>query len=206
MNSAPLRIRRATTDDLQNLKMLWDSMRLPANEFEKRLTDFQIVESVEQGFLGAIGIQMAGRNGRLYGEAYTDFSVADAARELFWDRARTIAAHNGVFRLWTQENSPFWVRWGFHAATPEITARLPQDWNETSSPWLTIQLKDEEAIASVEQRLDAFKLTEKQRTAGTLAQARSMITTITVIGFGIGIVLIGVAIYLCVSRGLLRMR
>jgi len=36
MSPPHLRIRRATTDDFQNLKALWDSRQLPADDLEKR--------------------------------------------------------------------------------------------------------------------------------------------------------------------------
>jgi hypothetical protein len=108
--------------------------------------------------------------------------------------------------LWTQENSPFWVRWGFQPATVELLERLPAEWKHSGDKWLTIQLKNEEAIAALDKELEAFRESEKKRTAETLDQARTMTATITVIAFILGIVLIGVAIYLFVRRGFLPMR
>jgi N-acetylglutamate synthase-like GNAT family acetyltransferase len=202
MSSPNLRIRRATTDDFQSLKSLWNSMRLPADELEKRLTEFQVIEAADGQIVGAIGVQIIRQHALLHSEGYTDFAVADAARQLFWERIQTITAHHGVFRLWTQENSPFWVRWGFQPATIELLERLPEEWKHSEGKWLTIQLKNEEAIAALDKELEAFRESEKKRTAETLDQARTMTTTITVIAFILGIVLIGVAIYLFVRRGL----
>ena len=200
MNPPTIRIRRATTDDFQNLRRLWNSMRFPADELEKRLTEFQVVEAADGPIVGAIGVQINGRHARLHSEGYTDFAVADAARQLFWERIQTIAAHHGVFRLWTQENSPFWVRWGFQPATLEQLERLPAEWKRPGEKWLTIQLKDEEAIAAIDKELEAFRESEKKRTAQTLDQARTMTTTITVIAFILGIVLIGIAFFLFLRR------
>jgi N-acetylglutamate synthase-like GNAT family acetyltransferase len=200
MNPSTIRIRRATTDDFQSLKSLWNSMRLPTNELEKRLTEFQVVEAADGQIVGAIGVQIIGQHALLHSEGYTDFAVADAARQLFWERIRTITAHHGVFRLWTQENSPFWVRWGFQPATIELLERLPAEWKRSEGKWLTIQLKNEEAIAALDKELEAFRESEKKRTAETLDQARTMTTTITVIAFILGIALIGVAIFLFVHR------
>jgi len=202
MSSPNLRIRRATTDDFQSLKSLWHSMRLPTNELEKRLTEFQVIETADGQIVGAIGVQIIRQHALLHSEGYTDFAVADAARQLFWERIQTITAHHGVFRLWTQENSPFWVRWGFQPANAETLERLPDEWKPSEGKWLTIQLKNEEAIATLEKELEAFRELEKKRTAQTLEQARTMTTTITIIAFVVGIVLIGVAIYLFVRRGL----
>jgi N-acetylglutamate synthase-like GNAT family acetyltransferase len=202
MNPSAIRIRRATTDDFQSLKSLWNSMRFPADELEKRLTEFQVIEAADGQIVGAIGVQIIRQHALLHSEGYTDFSVADAARQLFWERIQTITAHHGVFRLWTQENSPFWVRWGFQPANAETLERLPDEWKPSEGKWLTIQLKNEEAIATLEKELALFRESEKKRTAQTLDQARTMTTTITIIAFVVGIVLIGVAIYLFVRRGL----
>ena len=206
MSLPNLRIRRATTDDFQSLKSLWNSMRLPAGELEKRLTEFQVIETADGQIVGAIGVQIIGHHALLHSEGYTDFSVADAARQLFWERIQTIAAHHGVFRLWTQENSPFWVRWGFQPATIDLLERLPAEWKRSEGKWLTLQLKNEEAIAALDKELEAFRESEKKRTEETLEQARTMTTTITIIAFVVGIVLIGIAFYLFMRRGFLPMR
>jgi N-acetylglutamate synthase-like GNAT family acetyltransferase len=206
MSPPNLRVRRATTDDFQSLKSLWKSMRLPADGLEKRLTEFQVIEAADGQIVGAIGVQIIRQHALLHSEGYTDFSVADAARELFWERIQTITAHHGVFRLWTQENSPFWVRWGFQPATVEILERLPEEWKRSEGKWLTLQLKNEEAIAALDKELEAFRESEKKRTEETLDQARTMTTTITIIAFVVGIVLIGVAFYLFLRRGFLPMR
>ena len=175
-------------------------MRFPADELEKRLTEFQVVETTDGQIVGAIGLQITGHHALLHSEGYTDFSVADAARELFWERIQTIAAHHGVFRLWTQENSPFWARWGFQPANAETLARLPEEWKRSEEKWLSIQLKDEEAIAALDKELAQFRELEKKRTAETLDQARTMTKTITVILFILGIILIGAAIFLFMRR------
>jgi N-acetylglutamate synthase-like GNAT family acetyltransferase len=206
MSSPNLRVRRATTDDFQSLRSLWKAMRLPAGELEKRLTEFQVIETADGQIVGAIGVQIIRQHALLHSEGYTDFSVADAARELFWERIQTIAAHHGVFRLWTQEKSPFWARWGFQPANAETLARLPEEWKCSDEKWLSIQLKDEEAIASLDQELAQFRELEKKRTAETLEQARTMTKTITVILFIVGIVSIGIALYLLIRRGFLSVR
>jgi N-acetylglutamate synthase-like GNAT family acetyltransferase len=200
MNPPNFRIRRATTDDFQSLRSLWKSMRLPADELEKRLTEFQVIVTAGGQIVGAIGVQIIRQHALLHSEGYTDFSVADAARELFWERIQTIAAHHGVFRLWTQENSPFWARWGFQPANAETLARLPDEWKCSEEKWLTIQLKDEEAIATLDKELAQFRELEKQRTAQTLEQARTMTKTFTVILFALGTILIGAAIFLFMRR------
>src|SRR5262249_51403092 len=140
MNPGQLQIRRATVDDLPALKAMWTAAQWPVSELESRLTEFHVVESGGQ-FAGALGVQILRQHGRLYAEDYADFSVADAARKLFWERIQVVAANLGVFRLWTQETSPFWTRWGFQPANAETLARLPEEWKKLEGRWLTLELK-----------------------------------------------------------------
>jgi len=202
MSLPNLRIRRATTDDFRSLQALWNSMRFPADELEKRLTEFQVVEAADGQIAGAIGLQIIGHHALLHSEGYTDFSVADAARQLFWERIQTIATHHGVFRLWTQENSPFWVRWGFQPATIGLLDRLPVEWKRFGEKWLTIQLKDEEAMATLEKELETFRELGKKQVVEAMEQARTMTTAITIIAFAVGIALICIAIFMLARRGL----
>ena len=101
-----LHIRRATVDDLPALKALWLAAQLPADKLKDRVTEFQVVEA-DGKFAGAIGVQIVRQHARLHSEDYADFSVADAARELFWERIQKLAANHGVFRVWMNEVSSF---------------------------------------------------------------------------------------------------
>lgn len=202
MNLPGLRVRRATTDDLPGLKPLWRSMLLPADELEKRLTEFQVAETADSKLLGAIGVQIAGRHARLHSESYVDFGHADAARQLFWERLQTLASNHGVFRLWTQESSPVWSGYGFRSANAAKLASLPQEWQPVRGEWFTLQLKDEEAIAhALDQDLAAFMSLERQNTERAFQQARTLKAVVTVIGFTIGIVCFVIAAYLVFHRG-----
>lgn len=198
----PLKVRRATTDDLPALKSLWTSMHLPAEELEKRLTEFQVVVDADDLFLGAIGFQVARQHALLHNEGFTDYSIADNARQLFWDRIRVLAANFTVFRLWTQERSSSWKTFGFRPPEPEILARLPDEWkNEFDGAWLTFQLKDEAAIAeALGTTFAGFMDAEKRQTARVMEQAQTMRTIITVAGFVLGALAFGVAIYLLVHK------
>ena len=178
------------------------SMRLPAEELEKRLTEFQVVENAEGEVVGALGFQVFGQHALLHNESYSDFAVADAARELFWERLQKLAANHGVFRVWTQERSPFWKSFGFQPPSAEVLARLPAGWkNEFDGGWLTLQLKNEEVItAAMEKGLASFKDSEKKHAAQISEKARLIKTIVTVVGFAIGILSIGFAVYLFAHR------
>ena len=206
----PLKARRATVDDLPALKSLWTAAQLPADALESRLTEFQVVENHGE-FAGAIGVQIVRTAALLHSEDYADFAVADAARELFWERIQTLAANHGVFRVWTQETSPFWTHWGFQAANAEILERLPEEWkNLESRPgtperskgrWLTLELKNEDAIKdALGNQFSNFMESEKEKTNRVAASGRKINLFITVIGFTVGIVGIAVAIYLFMHR------
>jgi N-acetylglutamate synthase-like GNAT family acetyltransferase len=174
MTAPALNVRRATVDDLPALKALWLAAQFPADELESRLTEFHVVESGGQ-FAGALGVQIVRQHARLHSEDYADFAVADAARELFWERIQKIAANLGVFRVWTQETSPFWTHWGFQPASGETLARLPEEWKQLEGRWLTLELKNEEVINQVLQNQFAgFMDTEKQQTARVASRARTM--------------------------------
>lgn len=190
-----MHVRRATVDDLNALRAIWTSLRLPADALEKELKDFQVVEAGGQ-VVGTIGIQFCQQYALLYGEGFADFSIADAARQLFWDRIQTLAANHGVFRIWTQEDSPFWLRWGFNPAGAEILSRLPEIWKTSGGKWFTLQLKDEEAVAvALENKFAGFMDTEKQRTARVSEKAHTIRTVITVAGFGIFFICVLVLLY-----------
>jgi len=202
MNPLPgLRVRRATVDDLATLRAIWLSMRLPADELERRLKEFQVVENTDGNVLGAIGIQISRRHALLFGEGFSDFSAADPARELFWERIQTLAANHGIFRIWTRETSPFWTRWGFQSANAEILSRLPEEWKAPEGTWLTLELKNEEAVtAALENKFAGFMDAEKRQTARVMEKARLLKNIITVVGFVVGILGAAIAIYLLIHR------
>lgn len=198
---ANLRVRRATVEDLATLRGIWDSMRLPAGELEQRLKEFHVAENGAGNIVGAIGIQCSGQYALLYGEGFSDFSFADASRELFLERLQTLASNHGVFRVWTTEQSPFWTRWGFQPAGPELLSRLPEQWKSADAPWLTLQLKDEDAVAeALKTKFAGFMDSEKQQTERVRAHAKTLTTVITVIGFAIFFLCLGVIVYLLKHR------
>ncbi len=195
-----LQLRRATVDDLPALKALWHAARLPADELKDRVTEFQIV-TTGGNFAGAIGVQIARQHLRFYAEDFADFAVADAARELFWERIQKIAANHGVFRVWTQETSPFWKHWGFQKAPAETLERLPAEWKNLAGDWLTLELKNEAAIThALENQFGNFMAAEKKQTAQVAERARKLKLSITVASFAIFFVCVAVAVYLLLRQ------
>ena len=82
MSTAPFQCRRATIDDLPALKSLWQSMNLPVPDLERRLTEFQVAVDSGNTLIGAVGFQMAGKQGLVHSEGFTDFGAAFAGRDL----------------------------------------------------------------------------------------------------------------------------
>jgi N-acetylglutamate synthase-like GNAT family acetyltransferase len=195
-----LHIRRATVDDLPALKALWLAAQLPADKLKDHLTEFQVVEADEK-FAGALGVQIIRQHARLHSEDYSDFAVADAARELFWERIQKLAANHGVFRIWMIEDSPFWTRWGFQPASVETLARLPDEWKNLEGRWLTLELKNEDAInTALKNQFAGFMAAEKKSAAHLAERARQLKLFITIAGFGIFFVCLVVAGWLLLHR------
>ncbi len=193
MNSVKYRVRRATVDDLAALRALWQPMGFPAEELERRLTEFQVAEDTEGKLLGALALEINTRHGRVNREAFGDFSLAEELRPLLWERVQSVAQNHGLVRLWTQEHAPFWRRCGLSPANAEALERLPAAWAGQPGEWLTVQLRDETAVLSIDKEFELYMATEKQKTADTFRRAKTLKTISTVIAILLGIfVLFGV--------------
>ena len=200
MTAPNLRARRATVEDLDTVRPLWTSMRLPVADLEPRLTEFQVVEDEQGKLIGGIAFEVGAQQGRLHSEGFTDFAHANAARELLWNRIQKLASNHGILRLWTQEDTPFWNQTGFKAADAETFKKLPTGWNTGNASWLTLQLKDENAIASIEKELAMLMANEKKQSARIFQQARTLKTIATLIAFILAILAFGAAIYILMKR------
>jgi len=170
---------------------------LQVDDLEKRLTEFQVVQA-EEGVIGGLGVQILGQNAWLHSEAYQDYTSADEVRALVMERIRALASNHGVFRLWTREKAPFWAHHGFRPATPETSTskRLPEAWAKLGGDWLTLQLKDEEALVSMEKELALFMDSERQRSQRALHHAKLIKTIATIIALIFAIFVVGAVLYL----------
>jgi hypothetical protein len=167
------RVRRATLDDITQLTAIWKSMGFPVEDLAKRITEFQVAERVDGQVVGALGLQVAERQGRVHSEGFSDFALADQLRPLLWDRMHAVATNHGLLRLWTQEQAPFWSHCGLLAADSESLEKLPAIWRPLTSPWLTLKLKDDvETLVSLDKEFALFMESEKQRTQKAFQHAR----------------------------------
>lgn len=202
MTSVTYRVRRATIDDLNTLKALWESMRIPLADLEKRLTEFQVVEDSEGKVLGGIGFQIIGRHGLIHSEAFSDFGAAEEARSLLWTRISALALNHGIARLWTRENAPFWSRNGLQSPSEDALARLPAPWDRTAPGLLTLRLKDEDAIANADKEIEMLMQAERLRTSETLGATKKFRTMVLWLAALFALVLLSTLVWLVLRNGI----
>ena len=206
MNPPHFVVRRATLDDIAQLTALWESMRFATEELARRVTEFQVALSAEGQLLGALGLQIAERQGLLHSEAFTDFSYADQVRPLLWERLHAVATNHGLLRVWTQESAPFWSHCGLAAPDPPALEKLPAVWRNLPSRWLTLKLREDvEAVIAVDKEFALFMQSERQRTDRAFQQARALTLIATLIAVALLVtVLIGAFILFQKNPQLLR--
>ena len=206
MTSPKYRVRRATLDDIGPLTSLWQSMKLPAEELARRITEFQLAEDPDGKILGAVGLQITTRHGRIHSEAFTDFALADHVRPLLWDRIHSVAKNHGLLRLWTQEHAPFWNHCGLLKPDADALEKLPPVWRNTEPNWLTLKLREDVAeVISADQEFALFMQAEKARTERAFQHARILKAIATLIALIVlGIVVAGAVFVLRKNPNLLH--
>jgi N-acetylglutamate synthase-like GNAT family acetyltransferase len=197
VSSSKYRVRRATLDDIGQLTALWESMHYPIPELSRRVTEFQVAEGPDGRVLGALGLQIAERQGLVHSEAFSDFALAEHLRPLLWDRLQTVATNHGLLRVWTQEQAPFWNHCGLIKAGPETLQLLPASWRGPSSAWLTLKLRDDvETVVALDKQFAQFMQSEKQRTERVLQHARRLNTVAMLLAVALLIVVLAWAVSL----------
>ncbi len=197
MTSTGYRVRRATLDDIGQLTALWKSMKFPDDELARRITEFQVAESDVGQLLGAVGLQIAERQGRIHSEGFVDFASADKLRPQFWERLHAVANNHGLFRLWTQERAPFWNHCGLAKPDAEVMEKLPGVWRGLPDSWLTLKLKEDvQEVLSADKEFAVFMEAEKQRTARAFAQARVLKFVATLIAVAVLLLVVSGAFFL----------
>ena len=197
VSSPKYRVRRATLDDIGQLAAMWESMYYPTEELARRVTEFQVAEGPDGKVLGALGLQIAERQGRVHSEAFSDFALSEQLRPLLWDRVHAVTTNQGLLRVWTQEQAPFWNHCGLAKPDQEALEKLPAAWRGSSSDWRTLKLRDDvETVMSVDKEFAAFMQSEKQRTEQVFRRARAFKTFATVIAFALLLAVVGWAVSL----------
>lgn len=188
MTTAGRQVRRATVEDLPQLRELWRSQNLPWQQFERQFKDFQVVQTDSGRIVGSLGLQIEGTEGWLFAETFAPEGTVEALRAELWQRARIVAQNHGLVRVWTQFNDVFWQMQGFTAAGPEQLGKRPAAFAGVDGPWWVLPLRQESVAGlSLEQELAVFEQAQRaerealQRKA-RVARAIALVVAVAVLG------------------------
>lgn len=189
MNVSNCQLRRSTVDDLADLRRMWNEYNLPVATLEKRLTEFQIVETPDGQVLGTIGLQISGLHAKIHSEAYKFRELSLELRPRLWDRIKSLARGQRLVRLWIPQEpgvSVFWGEEGFEVPSAHLLTQLPPALAEThAGSWLTLQLREQsETRLSPEQELAIFQH-QAEQSARINRQLRIAKTLAALAAFGI---------------------
>jgi hypothetical protein len=205
MSLPQYRVRRATLEDVGQLTSMWVSMQFPAQELARRVTEFQVAEGPDGLVVGAIGLQMSGKQGQVHSEAFTDFALADTLRPLIWDRLQAVANNHGLTRLWTHEAAPFWHHCGLVKPDTAALEKLPAQWQAPGRDWLTLKLREDiETVISVDKEFTLFMESEKERTNRAYRHAKMLKMLATLLALAVLVIVVIGAIYVFTHQNRLR--
>ncbi|MGV3774541.1 MAG: hypothetical protein ACO1QB_16700 [Verrucomicrobiales bacterium] len=170
---ANLELRRATLEDLPELRALWQANEIYLPELEKRFTEFQV--AVENGkLIGAIGFLIVRQQGLLHNEAYANPLVIDVTRPILWERVTNVSKNNGLLRVWTQLDAPFYQSHGFAPADEALTKKMPEALAMSpipNYPWLVMKLREETPASSLDHEFLLFAQSSKDANERLMRQA-----------------------------------
>ena len=196
--------RRATLDDLAALKALWEVNRLPVEELERRLTEFQVVVRPDGVLLGAAGFQNAGSHALIHHEASYSRESAGAAQPLLWVRCQVLSRNRGVARLWRRGNDdPFWAGVGFGAPSAEELGQLPPALAGGRGTVTTLRLREEALLPDdLERQLALFVEAQREASDRLVGRAR-LLKWVAVL---LALAVFGAAMFLLLRLQLTRRR
>lgn len=172
MAAGGYQVRRATVDDLPELRRLWDSARMPAVELDKRFTEFQVAIDSEGKIIGAIGLHIERQQGLIHNEVYQPPELSEHIRPMFWERLHTLAKNHGLSRLWSLATTSFFRHQGMVEADPASVNKLPASFGHPNAGWLTLKLKEEVQPVSLESEFALFAQSQRDETDGLIKRAQ----------------------------------
>ncbi len=188
-NSTPsYQSRRATLEDLPELRSLWHAARLPLDDLEKRFTEFQIVTGPEGNIVGAVGLQIYKQHGLIHSETYTTPDLATEVRPLLWQRILTVARNNGLVRLWVLPVASFYRENGFVDVDDSLRSKFPEPFGNPAVDWVSLKLKEEnQNAATIEKEFEIFAMAQRQESERLKGQAQ----TFRVLAYGLLFLVLG---------------
>jgi N-acetylglutamate synthase-like GNAT family acetyltransferase len=191
VSSPTYQVRRATLEDLPALREFWKKVNLSLPDLEKRFTEVQIAEDSEGKMVGALGIKIDRLHGHLHSEAILERENT-AVYEALWQRVQILGRNYGLFRLWTDSQSPYWQTIGFKTPDEKAFDKKPASVVGEREKLLTYALKEESAEGlTVEQQFEIFTQSQKAETERLLQQAQAFkkiaysILVVAIVGFAI---------------------
>lgn len=168
-------MRRATIEDLDRLRSLWAQTGLPNSALDKSLTEFQVAEAADGTLLACIALQLEAQQGKIHTPCYRSPEWRLALEQPLWERVQSVARNHGLWRIWTQDPSPFWRATGFQVAESKALEKLPPRFGRQEDGWAVLQLRDETVPAiSFEREFELFKQSQEDWTRRALRQARTL--------------------------------
>jgi hypothetical protein len=134
--------RRATLEDLDVLRGLWQTALYAPMELEKHLTEFQLVEGDDGRLLGALGIRISGEEAWIHHEAFTHPTTESA-----------MFGNQGVHRVWTKEKADHWNFIGFRMPTSDEKPKFPSELGTSDRSLKVFPLRDFKAEKIIEKKM-----------------------------------------------------
>lgn len=174
-------------EDLPALQGLWQGAGLPWDELEKFITEFQVVPGEEGVLLGAVGMLVDGNQALLHSEAVraSDDDDGDELRAALWRRIQIVARNQGVHRIWTQEDAPYWLASGFLPAPAADVASGGASFLDTTAEWSFFQLIDPSKAESLVQEQMAVWQATRTREAEEFQGKVKIFRGVAFLAFGI---------------------
>jgi N-acetylglutamate synthase-like GNAT family acetyltransferase len=170
MSDSDCQVRRATVDDLPELRGLWAQAQLPVEALEKRIREFQIIEGPDQALLGAAGLTITSQQGRIFGEAYAFPDKAEFLRPKLLERFLVVSRNHGLARLWIDDLA--WTSLGFKE---DLGPGVKRPVEFTGDTWCVFPLREESArTADLEQEFEIFKQAQQAESERALQRARTL--------------------------------
>jgi N-acetylglutamate synthase-like GNAT family acetyltransferase len=165
-------LRRATLEDLPELKRIWTENRFEVESLEKRFTEFQIAIDAWGQIAGMIGLHIIKNEGVVHSEAFRDLNQSLEIRPLLWERILIVAKNHGLVRLWMLPTSTFYREQGMVEITETQRALLPEGFGSPLADWAILKLKDETQQAlAMEKEFEIFVANQRMESERVIQQA-----------------------------------
>jgi N-acetylglutamate synthase-like GNAT family acetyltransferase len=193
--------RRATLEDLPQLRAFWHTSHLPEDDLERRFTEFQVAFDSEGNLVGTLGLQMNKNQGLVHSESFASPEVAAEIRPLLWQRVLTVAKNNGLLRLWALPTTSFYREQGMTDVDDATRAKLPEGFGSPNADWVTLKLKEENpATVAAEREFEVFAIAQRAESERMISQAKAL----RLVAYGLLLLVMGALALLAYIFGRIR--